>query len=71
MNKLANKTSSFINSCAYSEVFMLLVVKFTTRSTWIYYNVSKEEYNDFVSSKSTGKYFNDNIRNQKDALKVF
>jgi hypothetical protein len=71
LNKLANKTSSFIDSYAYSEAFMLLVVKFSTRSTWIYYNVSKEEYEDFMNSKSIGKYFNDNIRNQKDSSKVF
>lgn len=71
MNKLANKTSSFIDSYAYSETFMLLVIKFSTRSTWMYYNISKEEYDEFVNSKSIGKYFNDNIRNQKDSSKVF
>lgn len=64
------KKSSFIDSYAYSDNFQILVIKFSTRSTWIYYNISPDEYKEFLNSSSIGKYFNENFRNQKQCTKV-
>jgi UDP-N-acetylglucosamine pyrophosphorylase len=54
--------SSFIVH-AQIEKSSTLIITFASGSVWAYYDVPPHVYEEFTTSESHGKYFNNNIRN--------
>lgn len=54
--------STAIQSVEYTEKKKDLDILFTDGTTEIYHNVPEKIYQDFLSAKSKGAYFNYNIR---------
>jgi hypothetical protein len=59
--KLEN--SSVIDLVVYDTKLSALAIKFRTGSLWTYLNVPIEVYDELVTAKSAGNYFNNHIRN--------
>lgn len=59
--KLEN--SSVIDLVVYDTKLSALAIKFKTGSLWAYLNVPIEVYDELVTAKSAGNYFNNHIRN--------
>lgn len=47
-----------------SEEEKLTIFFLDTQTTWVYYGVTQEEYEELIGAKSVGNYFNHNIRNK-------
>lgn len=62
-------TSSTINAVGYEESNNILKVNFKNGSTYVYQNVPKTVYQEFLTSESKGKFFNRNIRGQYEYQK--
>jgi len=58
------RTSSFIKNVSWDPNSEVLLVQFSSGSTWMYHGVPKEVYESLVRSPSVGEYFNKNIRNK-------
>lgn len=54
--------SANIKSVTYNESKEILTVSFHSGVTYTYSDVSKDDYDDMMKSKSPGKYFWENIR---------
>lgn len=61
--KMINVTSSQIQSIGYDDEKNELHIIFNNTKRYIYLNVPKEIYNQFLSSDSIGKTFNKLIKN--------
>lgn len=62
--------SSVIDRASYDENSETLTVRFLSGTVWCYYEVPQEVYQDFISSSSSGNYFNLNIRHKYAASKI-
>lgn len=58
------RSSSFIRNVSWDPNSEILLVQFSSGSTWAYHGVSESTYNSMVRSTSVGEYFNKNVRNQ-------
>ncbi len=58
--------SSVLNFTAYHEQEEMMLVSFNSGAVWMYYGVSVEVFKSFTSAKSSGQFFNKNIRHQYD-----
>jgi hypothetical protein len=65
MNLLHTKIvdSSVISVVIYDVEEEVLAIQFLSGSVWIYFDVSLEVYDELISAKSVGNYFNHHIRN--------
>lgn len=61
--------SSLIKSTEYTPDYQSLSVEFNNNQTYIYSEVTEEEYQEFCSAESQGKYFGTNFRNKKPYTK--
>lgn len=57
--------SSQICGADYDFLNQIMYVKFNNNTEYRYYDVSQEEFNDFLESTSKGKYFATNIKCKK------
>lgn len=62
--------SSQISYIGYDEETNILYVTFSNNSTWAYYSVSKEVFNELKNATSVGKYFSTNIKDKYDCNKI-
>jgi len=62
--------SSVIKALAWDSEDNTLVVVFKTNSIWAYFAIPQEIYFELISSSSLGSYFNKNIRNNFDSLRL-
>lgn len=60
-----NLNSSVISFAAWDSEFDILYIQFPSGSCWIYHEVNFEMYHDLIHAKSSGNFFNKNIRNNK------
>lgn len=60
-------TSSNIESVGYDESNLLLEVEFKSGSVYQFAGVSKQVFDEFVSSESAGKYFFKTIKGKYDS----
>lgn len=58
------RSSSFIKNVSWDPNSEILLVQFSSGSTWAYHGVPESTYNSMVRSTSVGEYFNKNVRNQ-------
>jgi len=58
------RSSSFIKNVSWDPNSEILLVQFSSGSTWAYHEVPEDIYNKMVRSVSVGEYFNKNVRNQ-------
>ena len=63
------KDSSVIDLVLYDLTEDCLIVKFNSKSIWIYLDVDIKYYYELISADSVGNYFNKNIRNKYDSYK--
>lgn len=59
------KKDSNITEVWYSNSMSTMYIYFNTNRIYKYNNISKYTYNKFIESKSKGKYFRQNIMNNK------
>jgi hypothetical protein len=64
------RDSSFITNVSWDDDTEFLLVKFNSGTTWIYYGVSQDVYNRLIKSISVGEYFNKNIRNKFESVRL-
>jgi hypothetical protein len=64
------RESSFITNVSWDDDTEFLLVKFNSGTTWIYYGVSQDVYNRLIKSISVGEYFNKNIRNKFESVRL-
>lgn len=64
------QTSSFIRYIAYDVNSCRLAVTFKSLTLWIYHDVPFEVYQSLILSESIGNYFNKNIRNIYNSIKI-
>jgi hypothetical protein len=64
------RDSSFITNVSWDDDTEFLLVKFNSGTTWIYYGVSQDVYNRLIKSISVGEYFNKNIRNKFQSVRL-
>lgn len=64
------RDSSFITNISWDDDTEFLLVKFNSGTTWIYYGVSQDVYNRLIKSISVGEYFNKNIRNKFESVRL-
>lgn len=64
INSIFYRSSSFIRNVSWDPNSEILLVQFSSGSTWAYHGVSESTYNSMVRSTSVGEYFNKNVRNQ-------
>lgn len=61
MFEMVSVNSSNVDAIGYDEENKELKVNFVKGSSYVYMNVPKEVYEDFVESTSKGRFFNRNI----------
>lgn len=61
------ESSSVIKFLAYDSKKEALAIQFHSDSVWIYLGVSLEVYDELISAKSVGNYFNKHIRNMYES----
>lgn len=59
-------TSSLIEHFVYDDAARTLLVTFRTGRRYLYQNVPRETYEALVAARSTGRYFNAEIRDRFD-----
>lgn len=62
--------SSFIKYIVYDTKNNRLAVIFNSLAFWMYYDVPLEIYKSLTLSESVGNYFNNNIRNVYNSIKI-
>lgn len=58
------RSSSFIRNVSWDPNSEVLLLQFTSGSTWAYHGVPQHIYESLVRSPSVGEYFNKNVRNK-------
>jgi hypothetical protein len=62
--------SSFIKSVSWDENSETLFVEFNSKTTWVYYNIPQDVYEEMMNSISVGSYFNKNIRDKYPSQRI-
>ncbi len=57
------KDSSVLDTCIWDTNNSDLLIIFKSKAAWIYKNVPEDVYFNFINSDSSGKFFNEYIRN--------
>jgi hypothetical protein len=63
-------TSSMIKHANYNPDSKELIVTFANDTDYLYSDVDENTVQEFFSSDSHGKYFNNNIKNKYNFLKI-
>ena len=64
INSIFYRSSSFIRNISWDFNSEILLVQFSSGSTWAYHGIPKDKYESLVRSSSVGEYFNKHIRNK-------
>jgi len=64
------KESSFIKNISWDSNTESLLVGFNSGTTWVYYNVPENIYNDLLKASSVGTYFNKVIRDNYPSQRI-
>jgi len=67
---LVNVKSSNINAIGYDEGKGVLEVWFKNRRAYVFFNVKKQTYEDFLKAESKGKFFYANIRGKFECVRI-
>jgi hypothetical protein len=62
MERIVIEDSSLIHAVGYDARRALLEVQFQTGTTYRYFDVEPETYQELLAAESKGQYFNDYIR---------
>jgi hypothetical protein len=62
--------SSLIHAVQYDEEKKRLTVWFTTGKEYVYFQVPKDVYAEFISAESSGSYFHAHIKGKYDYAEV-
>jgi len=58
------RSSSFITNVSWDDDTEILLVQFSSGTTWLYHDVPQDIYNRLVRSPSVGQFFNKNVRDK-------
>jgi hypothetical protein len=65
------KDSSVLDMCLWDTEKNDLMVVFKSKAAWVYKKVPENVYDNFITAESSGKFFNENIRNAYASLCLF
>jgi hypothetical protein len=65
------KDSSVLNMCIWDKDKKDLMVIFQSKAAWLYKQVPESVYEKFITASSSGKFFNENIRDTYVSLCLF
>ena len=69
MAKMVEVTSSNVEAIGYDEGLRELAVRFKSGGTYVYHDVPKSVFDDFLESESKGRFIANEIKNQYDFTK--
>ena len=65
------RDSSVLDMCIFDANKSDLLVIFKSKAAWLYKKVPENVYREFIEAHSSGKFFNDNIRNTYESVCIF
>ena len=68
--KMLNVTSSCIKGFNYYNETKIMFIKFNSDSLYAYYDIPETLHSEFMNADSYGKFFNANIKNRYNYIKI-